>query len=121
MIVGLNKGGGTDICSNILTPLETIGGNSFSLEGFEKMLITILNFTQGDLHSTGGIQISLLWVYNSTGWIHMYIQGVFISTELEEFIYLSTGGIKISFLRFYNSAGGIQISFQGVYNSTGGI
>ena len=27
--------------SKILTPLETTGGNSFSLEGFEKMLLTI--------------------------------------------------------------------------------
>ena len=55
-----------EVRSKILTPLETTGGNSFSLEGFEKMLFTIQNFTQGDLHSTRGIQISFLGVYNST-------------------------------------------------------
>ena len=76
----------TEVRSKILTPLETTGGNSFSLEGFEKMLFTI----QGDLHSTGGVRISFLGVYNSTG------------------------GIQISFLGVYNSTGGIQISFQGI-------
>ena len=30
-----------EVRSKILTPLETTGGNSFSLEGFEKMLFTI--------------------------------------------------------------------------------
>ena len=45
----------TEVRSKILTPLETTGGNSFSLEGFEKMLFTIQNLSQGDLHSTGGI------------------------------------------------------------------
>jgi len=54
-----------------LTPLDTTGGNSFSLEGFEKMLFTIQNFTQGDLHSTGGIQMSFLGGYNSTGGIQL--------------------------------------------------
>ena len=59
----------TEVRSKILTPLETTGGISFSLEGFEKMLFTIQNFTQGDLHSTGGIQMSFQGVYNSTGGI----------------------------------------------------
>ena len=45
----------SEVRSKILTPLETTGRNSFSLEGFEKMLFRIQNFTQGDLHSTGGI------------------------------------------------------------------
>ena len=89
--------GVTEVLSKILTPPETTGGNSFSLEGFEKMLFTIQNFTQGDLHSTGGIQMSFQGVNNSTG------------------------GIQLSFLGVYNSTGGIQISFLGVYNSTGGI
>ena len=31
----------TEVRSKILTPLETTGGNSFSREGFEKMLFTI--------------------------------------------------------------------------------
>ena len=35
--------GVTEVHSKILTPLETTGGNSFSLEGFEKMLFTIQN------------------------------------------------------------------------------
>ena len=61
----------TEVRSKILTPLETTGGNSFSLEGFEKILFTIQNFTQGDLHSTGGIQMSFLGVYNSTGGIQL--------------------------------------------------
>ena len=73
----------TEVRSKILTPLETTGGNSFSLEGFEKMLFTIQNFTQGDFHSTGGIQMSFLGGYNSTG------------------------GIQLSFLGVYNSTGGI--------------
>ena len=30
-----------EVRSKILTPLETTGGNSFSLEGFEKMLFII--------------------------------------------------------------------------------
>ena len=59
----------TEVRSKILTPLETTGGNSFSLEGFEKILFTIQNFTQGDLHSTGGIHMSFLGGYNSTGGI----------------------------------------------------
>ena len=62
--------------SKILTPRETTGGNSFSLEGFEKMLLKIQNFTQGDLHSTGGIQISFQGVNNSTGGIPKSFQGV---------------------------------------------
>ena len=60
------------------------GGIIFSPEGFQK------NFTQGDLHSTGGIQMSFLGDYNSTG------------------------GIQLSFLGGYNSTGGIQLSFLGV-------
>ena len=35
-------------------------GILFSLEGFKIMLLTIYNFTQGHLHSIGGIQISFL-------------------------------------------------------------
>ena len=31
----------TEVRSKILTPLETTGGNSISLEKFEKMLFTI--------------------------------------------------------------------------------
>ena len=80
----------TEVRSKILTQLETTGGNSFSLEGFEKMLFTIQYFTQGDFHSTGGIQMSFLGGYNSIG------------------------GIQLSFLGVYNSTGGIQISFLGV-------
>jgi len=38
--------GVTEVRSKILTPLDTTGGNSFSLEGFEKMLFIIQNFTQ---------------------------------------------------------------------------
>jgi len=89
-----------------LTPLETTGGNSFSLEGVEKMLFTIQNFTQGDLHFPGGIQMSFLGVYNSTGGIQLSFQVV----------YNSTGGIQLSFQGVYNSTGGIQISFLEVYN-----
>ena len=77
--------GVTEVRSKILTPLDTTGGNSFSLEGFEKMLFIIQNFTQGDLHSTGGIQLSFQGVYNSTG------------------------GIQFSFLGVCNSTGGIQL------------
>ena len=103
--------GVTEVRSKILTSLETTGGNSFSLEGFEKMLFTIQNFTQGDLHSTGGIQMSFQGVHNSTGGIQLSFQGV----------YNSTGGFHISFLGVHNSTGRIQISFVGGYNSTGGI
>ena len=35
------KEGVTEVRSKILTSLETTGGNSFSLEGFQKMLFTI--------------------------------------------------------------------------------
>ena len=69
------------------------------------MLFTIQNFTQGDLHSTGGIQMSFLGVYNFTGGIQLSFLGV----------YNSTGGIQISFLGVYNSTGGIKLSFLGVY------
>ena len=78
-----------EVRSKILTLLETTGGNSFSLERFEKMLFTIQNFTQGDLHSTGGFQMSFLGGYNSTGGIQ-----------------LSFLGIQISFLGAYNSSSG---------------
>ena len=67
--------GVTEVRSKILTPLETTGGNSFSLEGFEKMLFIIQNFTQGDLHSSGVIQMSFLGGYNSTGGIQMSFLG----------------------------------------------
>ena len=95
----------TEVRSKILIPLETTGGNSFSLEGFEKMLFTIKNFTQGDLHSTGGIQMSFLGIYNSTGGIHISFLGV----------YNSPGGIQISLPGVYNSAGRTQTSFLGVH------
>ena len=49
------------------------------------MLFTIQNFTQGDLHSTGGIQMSFLGGNNSTG------------------------GIQISILGVYNFSGGISV------------
>ena len=100
-----------EVRSKISILLKTTGGILFSLEGFQKMLFTIKNFTQGDLHSTGGIQMSFLEGYNSPGEIQLSFLGV----------YNSTGGIQISFLGVYNSTGGIQISFLGVYNSTGGI
>ena len=67
--------GVTEVRSKILTPLETTGGNSFSLEGFENMLFTIQNFTPGDLHSTGGIQMSFLGGCNSTGGIQISFLG----------------------------------------------
>ena len=40
-----DRGGVTEVCSKIFTPLENTGGNN----------------------STGGLQISFLGVYNSTG------------------------------------------------------
>ena len=101
----------TEVRSKILSPLETTGGNYFSLEGFEKMLFIIQHLTQGDLHSTGGIHMSFLGGYNSTGGIQISFLGT----------YNSTGGIRLSFQGVFNSTGGIQISFLGVYNSTGGI
>jgi len=70
----------TGVRSKILTPLETTGGNSFSLEGFEKMLLKIQNFTQGDLLTAGGIKISFHGVYYSPGGIQKYFQGFYIST-----------------------------------------
>ena len=69
----MDKNWVTEVRSKFLTPLETTGGILFSLEGFEKVLFTIYNFTQGDLHSTGGIQISNQGVYNSTGGIQISI------------------------------------------------
>jgi len=115
----------TEVRSKILIPLETTGGNSFSLEGFEKTLFTIQNFTQGDLHSTGEIHMSFLGAYNSTGGIQLSFLGVYNSTGGFQIsfqgVYNSTGGIQISFPGGYNSTGGIQISFQRVNNSTGGI
>ena len=41
-----------EVRSKISILLETTGGILFSLEEFQKMLFTIKNFTQGDLHST---------------------------------------------------------------------
>ena len=105
--------------------LETPGGILFSLEGLQKMPFTIQNFTHGDLHYTGGIQMSFLGGYNSTGGILLSFLGVYNSTGGIPMsflgIYNSTGGIQLSFLGGYNSTGGIQLSFLGVYNSTGGI
>ena len=43
--------------------------SKISLEGVGKSLFTSWTFTQGDLNSTGGIQISFLGVQNSTGGI----------------------------------------------------
>ena len=76
-----------EVRSKILILLETTGGILFSLEGFQKMPFTIQNFTQGDLHSTGGIQMSLQGVYNSTGGIQLSFLGFII--PLEGFRYLS--------------------------------
>ena len=39
-----------EVRSKISILLETTGGILFSLEGFQKMLFTIKNFTQGDFH-----------------------------------------------------------------------
>ena len=78
-----------EVHNKISILLETTRGILFSLEGFKKLLFSIWNFIQGDLHSTGGIQISFLGGYNSTG------------------------RIQLSFLGVYNSTGGIQISFLG--------
>ena len=78
--------------SKILTPLETTGGNTFSLEEFEKMLFTIWNDTQGDLHSTGGIQISFQAVIILLEGLRYPSLGVIIT--LEGFRYLSRGFIN---------------------------
>ena len=100
-----------EVRSKISILLETTAGILFSLEGFQKMPFAIENFTQGDLHSTGGIQMAFLGGYNSTGGIQLSFLGV----------YNSIGGIQISFMGVYNSTGGIHICFQGVYKSTGSI
>ena len=92
--------GVTEVRCKILTLLETTGGILFSLEGFQKILFTIKNFTQGDLHSTGGIQIYIQRVYNSTGGIQISIQGM----------HNFNGRIKISILGVYNSTGRIRYS-----------
>ena len=66
-----------NVRSKILTPLETIGRNSCLLEGFEKSLFTIWNFKQGDLHSSGGIQISISSIQRGNkqpGWISESLQ-----------------------------------------------
>ena len=65
-----------EVCNKISILLETTGGILFSLEGFQKMPFTIKNFTQGDLHSTGGIQMAFLGGCNSTGEIQLSLQGV---------------------------------------------
>ena len=80
----------TGVRGKILTPLETTGGNSFSLEGFEKMLLKNQNFTQGDLLTAGGTQISFRGVYYSPVGIQKSFQGIYISTK----------GIQMSFLLF---------------------
>ena len=92
----------TEIRSEILTPLETTGGISFSLES-RGLNNRFLQF--------GGIQISCQGVYNSVGGIQICFQG----------IYNSIGGIQISCQGVYNSIGGIQISCQGFYNSSEGF
>ena len=45
------------------------------------MLFIVQNFTQGDLHSTGGIQMSFLGGYNSTGGIQLSLIGVYNSRK----------------------------------------
>ena len=45
------------------------------------MLITIWNFTQGESHSTGGIQMSFPGGYNSTGGIQISSLWVYNSTR----------------------------------------
>ena len=52
----------TEVRSKISILMETTGGTSFTLDGLQKILFTIQNFTQGDFHSTGGNQISFLGV-----------------------------------------------------------
>ena len=39
-----DRGGVTEVCSKILTPLETTGGNAISLQGFEKSLSRIQRY-----------------------------------------------------------------------------
>ena len=91
MFIHITRNGGLkEIRSKVSILLETTWVISFLLEGFEKSLFSLWNFTRGDLQSTGGIQISIQGVYNSTG------------------------GIQISFLGVYNSTERIQISFLGV-------
>ena len=46
------KEGLKEVRSKISILLETTGEILFSLEGFKKLLFTIKNFTQGDLHFT---------------------------------------------------------------------
>ena len=91
MFIHITRNGGLkEIRSKVSILLETTWVISFLLEGFEKSLFSLWNFTRGDLQSIGGIQISIQGVYNSTG------------------------GIQISFLGVYNSTERIQISFLGV-------
>ena len=105
------KKGLKEVRSKISILLETTGGILFSLEGFEKMIFTILNFTQVDLHSTGGIQMFFLGGYNSTGGIQIFFLGV----------YNFTGGIPISFLGGYNSSSGFMITLERFLNPSSGI
>ena len=91
MFIHITRNGGLkEIRSKVSILLETTWVISFLLEGFEKSLFSLWNFTRGDFQSIGGIQISIQGVYNSTG------------------------GIQISFLGVYNSTERIQISFLGV-------
>ena len=39
-----DRGGVTEVCSKILTPLEPTGGNAISLQGFEKSLSKIQRY-----------------------------------------------------------------------------
>ena len=61
-LIRLRLQGLKEVRSKISILLETTGGILFSLQGFPKMPFAITNFTQGDLHSTGGIQMSFLGV-----------------------------------------------------------
>ena len=83
-----------EVRSKILTPLETTGGNSFSLEGFEKRLFTFQNFTQGDFHSTGGIQMSFLGFIIPLEGFRYPSWGVIISRE-KEFPPVVSSGVKV--------------------------
>ena len=102
----------TEVRSKILTPLETTGGKTFSLEGFEKKCFLKFKTLRRVIYiPLEGFRYLSRGVYNSTGGIQKSFQ----------WVYISTGGIQISFKGVYNPTGGIQKSFQGVYKSTGGI
>ena len=88
----------TEVRNKILTPLETTGGISFLLEGFEKCFLQFKTLRRVIYIPLQEGFIIFPGVYNSTEGIQMSFQGV----------YKSPGGIQISFLWVYNSSGGIQ-------------